>query len=182
MKSIFREVLMTLALAAIILLLLQTVIMFPPAIIPSGSMKPTLEIGQRLIVAKIVYTFREPKRGDVIVFNPPFESEGPLIKRIIGLPGESVEIKQGEVYIHKNSNVLLLVEPYIKEPPTYTFEGDPIPKDEYFVLGDNRNFSGDSHTGWTVKRKDIIGKAWLSIWPPDRWGLITNPLQEQPVS
>ena len=113
----------------------------------------------------------------MIIFDPPFESEEPFIKRVIGLPGESIEIKQGTVYIHKNGNAFLLDEPYVKEPIANTFKGDLIPENEYFVMGDNRNNSSDSRTGWTAKREDIIGKAWLSIWPPDSWGLITNPLQ-----
>ncbi|MBA7716255.1 Signal peptidase I T [subsurface metagenome] len=140
-------------------------------------MEPGLESGQRVLVNQVAYYFREPERGDVIIFDPPFKSEEPFIKRIIGLPGESVEIKQGTVYIHKNGNTLVLDEPYLKEPPAYTFKGDTLPEDEYFVLGDNRNNSQDSHTGWTVKREDIIAKAWLSIWPWDRWGVIANPLQ-----
>ncbi len=142
-------------------------------------MEPGLEEGQRILVNSVVYHFHKPERGDVIVFNPPFESEGPFIKRIIGLPGESVEIKQGTVYIHGKGEVFPLNEPYIKEPPINSFNGGIIPEDEYFVLGDNRNNSGDSRGGWTVKRKDIIGKAWLEIWPPNKWGLIANPLQEQ---
>ncbi len=179
MRTFFRDILATIILAVVILLVLNAIIGIPPSIIPSGSMEPTFQIGQRLIVSKITYAFREPERGDVIIFHPPFESEEPFIKRIIGLPGESVEIKQGTVYIHKNGNVLPLDEPYIKEPPIHVFRGALIPEGEYFVLGDNRNNSSDSRTGWTVKREGIIGKAWLSIWPPGRWGLVANPLQEQ---
>ena len=145
-------------------------------------MEPGIREGQRLLINKVVYHFHEPERGDVIVFYPPFKSEGPLIKRIIGLPDESIEIKQGTVYIDSNGDIFPLDEPYIKAPPTRAFKRDPIPKDEYFVLGDNRNNSDDSRNGWTAKREDIIGKAWLSIWPPNKWGLVANPLQEQLAS
>jgi len=142
-------------------------------------MEPTLqEEGQRLIISKITYLFHEPERGDIIVFHPPHKpkDEPPYIKRIIGLPGDTIEIKGGAVYINGSK----LYEPYVKNPPNYTIAKLTIPENEYFVLGDNRPVADDSHNGWTVKREDIIGKAWLSIWPPSKWGLAPNyPLQEQ---
>jgi len=146
-------------------------------------MEPSFEEGQRLLINKVVYKFYEPERGDVIVFQPTNNRRVDYIKRIIALPGESVEIKEGKVYIYKNGNVLLLDEPYIKQPPSRDFRGDIIPEDEYFVLGDNRNNSNDSRNGWTVPRQDIIGKAWLSFWPAKEWGLVPRyPLQEQLAS
>jgi len=142
-------------------------------------MEPSFQEGQRVLVNKVVYYFREPQMGDVIVFWPPFDSKEPFIKRIIGLPGESVEIKQGTVYIYKNGNVIELNEPHYVDPPRYTYDKDVIPENEYFVLGDNRNNSNDSHNGWTVPRQNIIGKAWLSIWPPGQWGLAPSyPVEE----
>ncbi len=175
MKAFFRELLVIIILVAVISFLFRVVLQ--TTVIRYASMEPALQEEQRIFVNKIVYSFHEPDRGDVIIFDPPFESEEPFIKRVIGLPGESIEIKQGTVYIHKNGNAFLLDEPYVKEPIANTFKGDLIPENEYFVMGDNRNNSSDSRTGWTAKREDIIGKAWLSIWPPDSWGLITNPLQ-----
>ena len=174
MKDFSRDTLVILILAIAIFFLKQVTI--PTTVSRYSCMEPGLEPEQRVLVNKVAYYFGEPERGDVIIFDPPFESEEPFIKRIIGLPGESVEIKQGTVYVHKNGNTLALDEPYVKQPPTYTLEITRIPEGEYFVLGDNRNNSQDSHTGWTVKRKDIIAKAWLSIWPWDRWGFIANPL------
>jgi len=142
-------------------------------------MEPGFEEGQRLLINKVVYKFYEPERGDVIVFHPTNNRRADYIKRIIALPNESVEIKDGEVYIHQNGKVSVLAEPYIKEPPSRDFRGDIIPEDEYFVLGDNRNNSNDSRNGWTVRRQNIIGKAWLKIWPPGEWGLVPNyPLEE----
>jgi len=130
----------------------------------------------------MAYTFQEPERGEVIIFYPPGSRQGIFIKRLIALPGDTVEIKGGTVYVNDSP----LDEPYIKEPPRYTFNKYEIPPDSYFVLGDNRNNSGDSHTGWVVPRKSIIGKVWISIWPPTRWGLLPSyPLGEQiaePVS
>jgi len=139
--------------------------------IEQTSMTPTLEEGQRLLVSKIVYSFHPPERGDIIVFHPPEDPDGiPLIKRVIGLPGETVEVKSGEVYINGSS----LDEPYIKEPPHYIVKETTVPLDNYFVLGDNRNGSRDSHSGWTVPEENIIGKTWLSLWPPDVWGMAPN--------
>jgi len=141
-------------------------------------MEPNFQEGQRILVNKVIYKFHKPERGDVIILHPPPSHSPkaiPFIKRIIGLPGESVEIKEGIVYIHtEDGNVLPLDEPYITKPATRPFKGNTIPENEYFVLGDNRYNSDDSRSGWTLPRQDIIGKAWISIWPPDRWGLIAN--------
>jgi len=141
-------------------------------------MEPNFQEGQRVLVNKVIYKFREPERGDVIVLHPPppYSPKAiPFIKRIIGLPGESVEINEGIVYIHKeDGSVLPLDEPYVIKPAKYPFKGNTIPENEYFVLGDNRNNSDDSRNGWTLPRQNIIGKAWLSIWPPDRWRLVAN--------
>ena len=174
MKHLLRDILAPILLAVAIFFLLHTFV--PSYVIASPSMVPSLQVNQRILVNKIVYNFHEPERGDIITFYPQGDREAiPYIKRIIGLPGETVEIKQGVVYIHKeDGTVLPLDEPYIKESPGQPYYGDTIPDNEYFVLGDNRNNSSDSRTGWTVKREDIIGKAWISIWPPQEWGLAPN--------
>ncbi len=174
MKHLLRDILAPILLAIAIFFLLHTFV--PSYVIASPSMEPSLQVNQRILVNKIVYNFHEPERGDIITFYPQGDREAiPYIKRIIGLPGETVEIKQGVVYIHKeDGTVLQLDEPYIKEAPVHPYYGDTIPENEYFVLGDNRNNSSDSRTGWTVKREYIIGKAWISIWPPGEWGLAPN--------
>jgi signal peptidase I len=101
------------------------------------------------------------------------------IKRIIGLPGDTIEIKGGVVYINGSP----LYEPYVENPASYTVPKHEIPENEYFVLGDNRPNADDSHNGWTVPRQNIVGKAWLSIWPPSTWGLAPNySLPEQLAS
>jgi signal peptidase I len=174
MKHLLRDILAPILLAVAIFFLLHTFV--PSYVIASPSMEPSLLVNQRILVSKISYNFHEPERGDIITFYPQGDREAiPYIKRIIGLPGETVEIKQGVVYIHKgDGTVLTLDEPYIKEAPTRPYYGDIIPDNEYFVLGDNRNNSSDSRTGWTVKYEYIIGKAWISIWPPQEWGLAPN--------
>ena len=179
MKALLRDILITAAGVIIIFLVTQNTIQI--SVIHGSSMEPQLQDGQRLIVNKVVYNFHPPERGDIIVFHLTSSPDtAPYIKRIIGLPGETVEIKQGTVYIHEDGKVLPLDEPYIETPAINPFEGDPIPNEEYFVLGDNRNNSDDSRKRWTVLHKNIIGKAWLSIWPPQKWGLAPNySLNEQ---
>jgi signal peptidase I len=100
-------------------------------------------------------------------------------RRIIGLPGDTVEIIQGTVYV----NDFKLDEPYVIRPFTYSLTDQNVPTDYYFVLGDNRNISNDSHSGWLLPRDNIIGKAWLITWPPSDWGMVPNfSLNEQMVA
>ena len=174
MKTFLREVLGTLLLAIAIFFLIQATVQ--SSVVVYSSMEPNLHEGQRLLINKVVYKFHEPERGDVIIFPNPKNPDEDYIKRIIGLPGETIEIKEGVVYIHQqDGNVLILDEhEYIDEPPNQPFRSSIIPPDNYFVLGDNRNNSIDSRSGWTVSRQDIIGKAWLSIWPIAEWGLAPN--------
>ena len=174
MRSAFREIVTTIIVAVVIFIVLQTTVQ--SFIVIGSSMKPDFEPGQRLLVSKIVYRFGEPQRGEVIVFRPPNNRNADYIKRIIALPGDTVEVKSETVYV----NGVALNEPYLNKPPHYDLSEVKVRDNNYFVLGDNRNNSNDSHNGWTVKSEDIVGKAWLSIWPPDLWGVIAHyPLQEQ---
>jgi len=140
------------------------------SIVVGRSMEPNFQEGQRLLVSKVAYKFGEPEIGDVIIFHPPTSSQQDYIKRVIALPGDTVEIKSGTIYVNGSP----LSEPYINDPPRYTYPQQQIPADHYFVLGDNRNNSNDSHTGWLLPRENIIGEAWLSIWPPSEWGTIPD--------
>ena len=174
MRVILREIVGLVLLAVVIFLLLQ--FMVPRFEVVGSSMEPNLHDGQRLLINKVVYFFREPEAGEVIVFQPPKNKRTDYIKRIIALPGDVVEIKSGVVYVNGSP----LDEPFIKDQPGYTLNPTEVPENDYFVLGDNRNNSNDSHNDWTVPRKNIVGKAWLSIWPPSLWGVVTNyPLREQ---
>ena len=142
-----------------------------PYYISGPSMENTFQNNERILLDKLVYKFHTPQRGDVIAFHPPIPSTAPFIKRIVGLPGEKVEIKNGTVTIIKaDSSHFTLEEPYIRQAPAYSYISIVIPANEYFVLGDNRNNSEDSHYAWLVSRNEIIGKAWISIWPPGLWG------------
>src|SRR4030066_130564 len=135
-----------------------------------SSMLPTIEEGDYIMVSKATYLFNEPQRGDIIVLRSPQNPNSDLIKRIIAVPGDTVEIKDDAVFV----NGAALVEPYTLEPPHYLVFPEDIPSGQYFVLGDNRNNSSDSHRGWTVPRRNIVGKAWVTYWPPYRWRLIPD--------
>ncbi len=145
-------------------------------LIPSGSMEPTLETNDRLIVDKISYHFTKPDRGHIVVFTPPQavtekeHSNDPFIKRVIGLPGEQIEIKGGRVYVDN----LPLKENYITAQPDYTWGPQIVPANSYLVLGDNRNKSYDGHIWGFVSSDRLIGKAAVRFWPPERISLLAS--------
>lgn len=172
---VLREILVTLVVAIAMFFALQTTIQ--SSVVVGSSMEPNLQNGQRLVVNKTAYAFKEPSRGDVVIFRSPGNQNTEFIKRVIGLPGDTVVIKDGKVMVNGKK----LNEPYIASPPHYSLNEVKVPADSYFVLGDNRNNSNDSHNGWTVPRPSIIGKAWVSIWPPDDWGLAPNHSLEEAV-
>lgn len=166
--KILREIGITILIAIAIFALLRVTVQ--AYTVRYSCMIPSIEEGEWLMVSKASYFFSDPERGDVIVFDPPVSSQFPYIKRVIGLPGETVEVRDEEVLI----DGIPLVEEYVKEPPRYTMAPMVIPQGEYFVLGDNRNNSNDSHAGWTVPRENIIGEAWFVYWPPSRWGPVEH--------
>ncbi|MDD4924397.1 MAG: signal peptidase I [Dehalococcoidales bacterium] len=173
-KSLLLEFVGILALAIALFLFVQA--FASKAIVDGSSMEPNLSHGQKILVNKVAYLFSEPQRGDIIIFDPPLSSENDYIKRVIGLTGEFVEIKNGTVYIHQsNGNILTLDESaYIVDSPDYNYTSEVIPENHFFVLGDNRNNSGDSHYGWFVARADIVGKAWFSYSPISDFGFVLN--------
>jgi signal peptidase I len=133
--------------------------------VKSISMQPTLYEKDFVIVNKLAYQLGEPNRGDIIIFDHPFNKDTePYIKRVIGLPGETVKVENGQVFI----NDFPLQEPYIKAPPSYKGTWT-IPPDTLFVLGDNRNNSSDSHQWGTVPLENVIGKALLVYFPISHW-------------
>ena len=140
------------------------------------SMEPTLANGDSLIVDKITYRFKDPERYDIIVFPYQYEQDVYYIKRIIGLPGETVQVMNGKVYINGEE---LLDEHYAaEEMESAGMAAQPIVlgADEYFVLGDNRNHSSDSRdpSVGILKRENLVGKAWLRVWPFDTIGFIKH--------
>lgn len=180
-ENVWLEVVKTLGLSAILAFGIRTFVA-EARYIPSKSMVPTLQVDDRLIVDKVSYHFKDPQRGDIIVFMPPDEASvvctGPqasqhnkdaYIKRIIGLPGDSVEVKQGQVFINGKP----LKEGYVAEVPDYQYGPRAVPQGSYLVLGDNRNNSCDSHYWGFVPRENIIGRAIVRFWPLNRLGEIT---------
>ena len=146
--------------------------------VEGASMENTLHNGDNLIVDKLSYRFHDPERFDIIVFPFQYQANTYYIKRIIGLPGETVQIMEdGSIYINGEK----LEESYGREviqPETIGRAAEPIVlgEDEYFVMGDNRNNSSDSRTDivGNIKREDIIGKAWLRIWPLSDFGVLKH--------
>ena len=175
-KSFYETLIIILVAAAVFIGLRFTIQTY---IVNGPSMEPNYRNNEWIIVEKLAYKFANVQRGDIIVFQPPISSTKPFIKRIIGLPGEIVEIQDGTVDIRKaDGSIITLQEPYIKEPFSSNYTSIVIPPEEYFVMGDNRNNSTDSRHGWLVSRDKIFGQAWISIWPPILWGLA--PIYRQP--
>jgi signal peptidase I len=176
LSSFWRDTLVTLLVAIVIFVGINVSVQNSEVFYQ--SMEPNIHPGERIFISKLAYKFgHEPHRGDVIVLIPPAStgSTSDYIKRIIGLPGERVEITGGVVTIHRaDGSTLELNEPYLLEPIRGNYEGVTIPPGNYFVMGDNRNNSGDSRQGWTVPLEDIVGKALLVVWPPSKWGAPPN--------
>jgi signal peptidase I len=165
-KPIVREILITVAIALALFLVARLSIQTYE--VYQTSMEPNFYEGQRVLVNKAVYWFGGPQRGDVIILKAPGGTEEDFIKRIIGLPGDSVEVISGQLYI----NDVAIDEPYVIKSFTYSMQKLTVPEGNYFVLGDNRDISNDSHSGWLLPEEDVIGKAWLITWPPSDWSTV----------
>jgi signal peptidase I len=188
-RSLIWEIVQTVLLTIAIFLAVRSVVQ--NFRVEGASMDPTLHTGQYLLINKVLYAradgtllesvipdrtpqdtpnfiFGGPARGDVIVFLSPGQTDKDFIKRVIGLPGETVRIVNGQVFVNGKP----LDEPYITHKATYDLEAKVVPPGQYFVLGDNRPNSSDSHLGWFVPANNLIGKAWVSYWPPTDWGAV----------
>ncbi|MFN8524193.1 MAG: signal peptidase I [Chloroflexota bacterium] len=188
-RSLIWEVVQTILLTVAIFLAVRSVVQ--NFRVEGASMDPTLHSGQYLLINKVIYArtdgtpldnllgraentadpsfiFGGPRRGEVIVFRAPTQTEKDFIKRVIGLPGETVRIVGGQVFVNNRP----IDEPYIEHRATYDLDQKTVPPGSYFVLGDNRPNSSDSHLGWFVPANNIIGRAWVSYWPPTYWGVM----------
>jgi len=195
-RSLVWEIIQTVLLTIAIFLAVRSVVQ--NFRVEGASMDPTLHTGQYLLINKVLYAradgtllegvvpdrtpqdtpnyiFGGPQRGDVIVFLAPGQSDKDFIKRVIGLPGETIRIVNGQVFINGKP----IDEPYLTHRATYDLEAKVIPPGNYFVLGDNRPNSSDSHLGWFVPANNLIGKAWVSYWPPTEWGVMTAAAYDQ---
>lgn len=178
MKKAVKELLDTSIYLLVVLVLTYLVITFvgQRTEVSGSSMEATLSDGDNLIVDKITYRFSDPKRFDIIVFPFQYEEDTYYIKRIIGMPGETVQIDgEGTIYIDGEP----LEESYgreIMESPGRAYEEIALGGDEYFVLGDNRNHSSDSRdpSVGNIRRRDIIGRAWVRIWPFSKFGVLKH--------
>lgn len=192
-RSLFRELPLLLLVAFVIAFLVKTFVA-QAFFIPSESMVHTLEVGDRVLVSRMSYKLHDPRRGDIVVFTSPFDTPGKkersvpsrlvhtvlesvglrqpstedFIKRVIGLPGETVEGKEGKIYINGRQ----LVEPYLAEDPVGDFPPKTIAEGEVWVMGDNRNRSSDSRVFGPINESKIVGRAILRIWPINRLGFL----------
>lgn len=166
-KRFARDILETLVLAVVLYFGINAV--SARVRVDGFSMRPTLQDGEYILVSKLAYKLGQPQRGDIVVFIFPVNPEEDLIKRVIGLPGDTIAVQGGVLSI----NGAPVDEPYINAPPAYegTWQVSP---DELFVLGDNRNDSRDSHQWGLLPIKNVIGRAVLIYWPPEEWQVIKH--------
>lgn len=168
---------------ALVLVVTIRLFVFQPFVVSGNSMEPTFNNGDYLIIDEISYLFSEPQRGDVVVLRFPKDESQFFIKRIIGLPGERVEISQNRVKIYSTaeSEALVLNENYLASGTvTAGNETKVLRTDEYFVLGDNRPASSDSRIWGVLPRKDIIGKVWLRVLPFSQYSVFHKPSYQTP--
>lgn len=172
--AFFLDLIETIVIALSIFVIIY-LFLFQPHQVRGSSMYPTFNDGEYLLTNKISYRFEEPQRGDVVIFRAPRNEEYDYIKRIIGLPGESIKVERGKIFI--NNNLLpesYLPESYVTSGGGFLREGQSItiPLGTYFVCGDNRSHSSDSREWGFVPRENIVGKSWFRYWPPQRFGAI----------
>lgn len=194
LRTALREIFETILLTLLIFLIVRTAIQNFK--VEGSSMEPNLHSGQFLLVNKLAYLqldpkaiegrlsfivlplpfdqpidiLGEPNRGDVVVFRFPRDPSRDFIKRVIGVPGDTVEVRERQVIVNGKT----LDEPYLRDQPHYPAPPTVVPPGQYYVLGDNRNNSSDSHVWGLVPRDHIVGRAWLSYWPQTAWGWAPN--------
>jgi signal peptidase I len=160
-RHFFVDWIETICVAFLLALIIREYIL-QSSVVPTGSMIPTLKIGDRLLVNKFVYRFKVPERGDIVVFKSPHNDDKDYVKRCIGLPGERVSVKKGIVYVNGEQQVIVGVD--IKRDYDY-FDEVVVPEKSYFVMGDNRANSSDSRIWGFVPQQDLLGKAFFTFLP-----------------
>jgi signal peptidase I len=165
--QIYGETIKIFGAALIIAFLLRNFVV-EPRFIPSGSMEPTLQVGDRILVDKISGRWQAPQYGDILIFYPPEspaieDNRKAYIKRLIGKEGDRIAVQGGQVW----RNGQPITEPYIAENPTYSMRTVTVPKGYYWMMGDNRNHSNDSHVWGFLPQQNVIGKAVLRFFPLD---------------
>lgn len=180
MKNFFLFILEISKIVAIALLIVIPIryFIFQPFYVKGASMEPNFRDGDYLIIDEITYKFKAPERGEVIVFRYPNDPSQRYIKRIIGLPGETIEIKQGKIIIYDENGNGQVLEELAYLPASTLTPGDvlvALEENEYFVLGDNRAASADSRRWGSLPRENIIGRALIRAWPPTAFAKIEAP-------
>ena len=155
-------------LPAIVIAVLINLFLAQATRVYGSSMEPNLHTDQRLVVEKLSYRLHQPQRGDVVVLRLPERGPELLIKRVIALPGETIEVRDGQVMI----NGAMLPEPYLSQQTRGQYGPVQVPEGHIFVMGDNRGASNDSRVFGPVPQVRIVGRAWVSYWPPGDLGLI----------
>jgi signal peptidase I len=168
--KLLRDVVVPIVVAFTVAMVFQAAVAKPYQI-PTGSMKPTINEYDRILADRLIYHFRSIQRGDIIVFNPPstLESDTPFVKRVIGLPGDTVEIRNGKVFVNGEEYVVPSAQ-----PTSYTMPAEKVPPDQLFVLGDNRNDSFDSHRWGFVPIDNVIGRVEVIYWPIAHFRILSN--------
>jgi signal peptidase I len=180
-KKSFTYDVVTFALIALLIVVPIRWFIAQPFIVRGDSMVPTFHSGDYLIVDQLTYRLEDPKRGDVIIMRYPKDESVYFIKRIIGLPGETVELQGEKVIIRRGTEreAITLTQPYlINTPRRSEFGTYALGPDEYFVMGDNRDESSDSRVWGSLPRKDIIGRALVRLFPPQGIGMFPGKTQE----
>lgn len=163
MKDFFSELIKIILLAALIVIPIRT-FLFQPFLVRGASMEANYHEGDYLIVDQLSYRFREPKRGEVIVFHSPVPPKRRFIKRIVGLPGETISLEDGQLYIEEEGQEKFINEKYLNEEMEGNFKVS-VPENEYFVMGDNRDASFDSRSWGTLIEDKIIGRVLIQLSP-----------------
>lgn len=172
----FYETLRTVVLVLLTAFIIRVFVM-QPFLVQGASMEPTLTNSEYLIVEKVAYKFRQPERGEIVVFRAPINWTENYIKRVIALPGETIKIENNTIYI----NGEILQENYAQaggsvsfDDPNYSLEVT-LGEDEYFVIGDNRSHSSDSRSWGPLPKQNIIGRAFMALFPLDAFGVFQSP-------
>jgi signal peptidase I len=177
----FSELIKTIFIVVVLVYVTRGFIM-QPFIVEGASMLPRLHTSDYLLVDKLSYRFKAPERGEIVVFKYPYDTSVNYVKRVIGLPGETVRIQEGQVSIINKDHPqgFALNEPYINEhaktllPSGSTSEDFPVPADSYFVMGDNRPQSSDSREWKYLPKKDMIGRVFIQAYPLDKLSLVSH--------
>ena len=165
--SFWRDFLRFIIVSAIIIIPIRTWVA-QPFLVRGASMEPTFEDGEYLIIDEFTYHFRSPERGEVLVFRYPNDPSKFFIKRVIGLPGETIEIRDNNIFLMSDGGEVKLNEPFLQEALTTPNGIITLGEHDFFMLGDNRLFSSDSRKWGTLEEGFIIGRAFLRLWPINR--------------